>query len=244
MRILIIFSFICLVLLSAAAQHADAMGVTPLVLELRSGSENRSAQIVVNNDSAADTPVELTIFRVELDESGQQHNTPASSNFIVFPPMRLIPPHGKQVFKIQWAGPPLAKSQTYSFFVRQPHVKMPDTQSGVQLDFQFQVIVNVAPPSGTRTLDLRSSSVAAANGKRYASLLIGNSGNIHAFLGDATVTLRSGSWSQTLLPGDIQRMIGLGTVQPGKNRRFTIPVELPAAATSVTAEINYSQASH
>ncbi len=244
MRIRVILASISLVLYAAAAQRAAAIGVTPLVLELRSGSENQAAQIVVNNDSAADTPIELAIYRVELDESGGQHSTPASSDFIIFPPMRLIPPHGKQVFKVQWAGAPLQKSQSYSFFVVQPHVKMPDTQSGVQIEFQFQVLVYVAPPSGTRTLDLRSSSVTAVNGKRYASLVVGNAGNVHAFLGDATVTLRSGSWSRTLLPGDIQRMIGLGTVQPGKNRHFTIPVDVPAEASGLVAEISYNGAFH
>lgn len=244
MRIRVILTSMSLVLFAAAAQRAAAIGVTPLVLELRSGSEGRSAEIVVNNDSAASTPIELTIYRVELDESGEQHSTPASSDFIIFPPMRLIPPHGKQVFKIQWAGAPLQKSQSYSFFVLQPHVKMPDAQSGVQIEFQFQVLVYVAPPTGTRALALRSSSLAAINGKRYASLLVSNSGNVHAFLGDATVTLHSGAWSRTLLPDDIQRMIGLGTVQPGKNRRFTIPVDVPAGASNLAAEITYNGALH
>jgi hypothetical protein len=39
-------------------------------------------------------------------------------------------------------------------------------------------------------------------------------------------------------------MIGLGTVQPGKNRRFTIPVDLPAEASSLAAEITYNGAFH
>ena len=241
MRLQIILVFVSIVL-AGTAQRAIAIGVTPLVLELRSGGENRSAQIVVNNDSATDTPIELSINRVEIGENGEQHSTPASSDFIVFPPMRLIPPHGKQVFKIQWAGAPLPKSQCYSFFVLQPHVKMPDSQSGVQIEFQFQVLVYVAPPSGNRTLDLRSSSVMPVNGKRYASLLVSNAGNVHAFLGDATVTLRSGSWSRTLLPGDIQKLIGLGTVQPGKSRRFTIPVDVPPEAGSLAADVSYNGA--
>lgn len=236
--------FISLALIAITAQRAEALGVTPLVLELRSGSDGRTAQIVVNNDSASSTPIEISIERVEIDEDGGKHSTPARGDFVVVPPMRIIPPHGKQVFKIQWANPPLAKSQSYSFIVMQPHVKMPDTQSGVQLDFMFQVLVYVAPPSGTRTLDMHSSTVTAVAGKRYASLLVGNSGSVHAFLGDATVTLRSGSWSRTLLPSEIQRLIGVGTVQPGKKRRFTIPVELPAEAGGLTADISYSGALH
>jgi fimbrial chaperone protein len=244
MRTPVIIVFASLAFLTAEAQRAAALGVTPLVLELRSGGEGRTAQIVVNNDSATNIPVELSIERVELDENGGQHSTPAKADFVVVPPMRLIPPHGKQVFKIQWAGAPLLKSQSYSFLVLQPHVKLPDAQSGVQLDFQFQVLVYVAPPSGTRTLDVLSSSVTAANGKRYASLSVGNSGNVHAFLGDATITLSSGSWSRTLLPMEIQKSIGVGTVQPDKKRRFILPVELPAEVSSLNASISYSGSFH
>ena len=244
MRTQSLAAFISLALVAIATQRAEAVGVTPLVLELRSGSEGRTAQIVVSNDTATDTPVEISIQRVEIDEDGETHRTPASADFVVVPPMRLIPPHGKQVFKIQWANAPLAKSQCYSFMVMQPQVKMPDTQTGVQINFRFQVLVFVAPPSGTRTLDLQASSVTTVAGKRYASLLIGNSGNTHAVLADATVTLRSGSWSRTILPSEMQRLIGVGTVQPGKKRRVTIPVELPAGASGLTADISYSGAMH
>ncbi len=242
MRNFFFLLFIALFLSAAASNAASALGVTPLVIELSSGSSNRSAQIIVNNDGASDTPVELKIYRVDLDESGAQHLASAASDFVVFPPMRLIPPHGKQVFKVEWARAPLTKSQTYSFIVAQPPVQMPGAQSGVQIDFKFEVIINVAPPSGTRTLDLVASTVTMDKGKRYASLLLSNSGNVHAFLRDASVTLRSGSWSRTLSSYDVQQLIGLGLVQPGKKRRITLPLELPADATQVAAEVSYRTA--
>lgn len=245
MRILVFVLFVCVFFAAAAPGRVNALGVTPLVIELSSGTSNRSAQIIVNNDAAGDTPIELKIYRVELGENGKElPRVLSGADFVVFPPMRLIPPHGKQVFKIQWAGAPLSKSQTYAFVVAQPPVQMPNAQSGVHIDFTFEVIVNVAPPSGTRTLDLLESAVVTEKGKRYASLLIGNSGNIHAQFSDATVTLRSGSWSVTLPPYDLQRILGLGLVQPGKKRRIAIPVELPRDATAIAAEINYNRASH
>jgi fimbrial chaperone protein len=244
MRVFFLLCFIYALMIAAMAGAASALGVTPLVIELRSGTANRSAQIVVNNDGAVDMPIELEIYRVELEENGQQHRSPAKSDFVVFPPMRLIPPHGKQVFKIQWAGAPLTKSQVYVFLVSQPPVQMPGAQSGVQVDFKFEVVVNVAPPSGTHTLELVASSVTTVDGKRYASLLLSNSGNVHALLSDATLTLRSGSWSRTVLPGDLQRILGLGIVQPGKRRRITIPVELPRDVSNVAAEVSYNAAFH
>jgi fimbrial chaperone protein len=245
MRTQIVAAFISLALVAIAERRAEAVGVVPLVLELRSGGEGRTAQIVVNNDTAANSPIELDVQRVEIGEDGQQLRIPASADFVVVPPMRLIPPHSKQVFKIQWANTPLAKSQSYSLMVFQPHVKLPDLQGGVQVDYQFEVLVFVGPPSGgTRTLDVQASSVTAVGGKRYASVLIGNSGNVQSFFSDATITLRSGSWSRTVLPTEMLRLVGVGTVQPGKKRRFILPVELPAAASSVTADILYGGAPH
>ena len=109
----------CLPLLAAvfAADQARALGVTPLVVELSSGASNRTTQITVENDNSSDTPIEIEIFLVDLDENGGQHLTPAPSEFVVFPPSRMLKPHSKQVFRVQWAGAPLAKSQTYIFAV-------------------------------------------------------------------------------------------------------------------------------
>ena len=226
-----------------AADEAHALGVTPLVVELGSGASNRTTQIVVENDNATDTPIEIEIFSVDLDENGGQHLTAAPSDFVVFPPSRMLKPHSKQVFRIQWVGAPLAKSQTYIFAVNQLPVTMPKEKSGVQILFNFDVIANVAPPSGTRSLDVLAAETVMEAGKRYASLLIVNSGTVHAKLSDATLTLRSGSWSQTLTPEELQLRLGAAVVQPGKRRRFKIPVELPAQASSITAQLAYSKAS-
>ena len=96
----------CLLLLAAlcAADQARALGVTPLVVELGSGASSRTTQIVVENDNAADTPIEIEIFRVEIDENDGQHPTPAAGGFLVLPPARMLKPHSKQVFRIQGVG--------------------------------------------------------------------------------------------------------------------------------------------
>ena len=231
----------CALLALCCPSAVQALGVTPLVLELSSGAANRSAQIVVNNDSAASTPIEIQAFRAELDESGHDHLTRAPSDFIIFPPSKMLAPHSKQVFKVQWAGAPLARSQTYALLVDQLPVAMPNSTSGLQVVFNFEVIANVSPPSGTRSLDVLSSSIVTVNGKRFASLLLSNAGNVHAKLSDANVTLQSGSWSKLVGSADLQQRLGVAIVQPGKKRRFVIPVELPAGASTVSAQISYEK---
>ncbi len=225
-----------------AAPHAYGLGVTPLIFELNSGDPSkRATQILVNNDSDRDAPIEVVVFRAELDEDGNQKLKPAPSDFLVFPPTRMLKPHSQQVFRVQWVGPALAKSQTYVLSVNELPVAMPADKSGYKIVFSFDVIANVSPLSGTRTLDIVSSGITIEKGKRYPSLLVSNSGNAHAKLSEATLTLRSGSWSKTLTSGELQLGLGIALVQPGKRRRFKIPVELPLEVKSVAAEISYDK---
>ena len=210
-------------------------------MELSSGAANRTTQIIVENDSANDTPIEVEVFKVDLDENGGQHLSPAPSEFLIFPATRMLKPHAKQVFRIQWLGASLAKSETFIFAVNQLPVTMPEAKSGVQVIFNFDVIVNVAPSAGTRSLDVVSTTTVTEGGKRYASLLLNNAGNVHAKLSDATLTLKSGSWSKTITPGELQLRLGAAVVQPGKRRRFVIPIELPAQASNVLAELAYQK---
>ena len=221
--------------------EAYALGVTPLVVELSSGAANRTTQIIVENDSSNDVPIEVEVSKVDLDENGGQHLSPAPSEFLIFPSTRMLKPHAKQVFRIQWLGAPLAKSETFIFAVNQLPVTMPEAKSGVQVIFNFDVIANVAPPSGTRSLDVVSTTTVTEGGKRYASLLLSNAGNVHAKLSDATLTLKSGSWSKTITPGELQLRLGAAVVQPGKRRRFVIPIELPAQTTNLLAELAYQK---
>jgi P pilus assembly chaperone PapD len=68
-----------------------------------------------------------------------------------------------------------------------------------------------------------------------------NPGNSYAKLVDATIKLSSGSWSKTLTPEQLQQTMGVGLIQPGKTRRFLLPVDLPEGVTNITASIDYKQ---
>jgi P pilus assembly chaperone PapD len=234
---------ICVLLLQISS--AFATSVEPTELEISSAGAGRTAQLTVHNDNARQVPFDLQIFRVEIDETGEVRRTP-SSDFIVFPPQRLIDAHGAQVFRIQWAGAPLQKSQTYLALVRQLPVKMPKESTGMQVVVNIETLIHVAPASGTHTLDLVSAGIATVKGdnkeKRVPALLLSNSGNVNAVLADARITLRDGDWSKTLTPADLRQMVGIGVLQPGKRRKFLLPLELPPNVTKLNAEISYETA--
>jgi fimbrial chaperone protein len=221
---------------------AKAMSVSPLVLDLGTSGGKNSGQVSVVNDGAKPLPVEIVVSRMELDEKGEMATKPAGDDFVVLPQQALIPAGATQSFRLQWVGDPQIKaSQSYLFSVNQVPVKMPEGKNGVQLVFNFGITVNVAPITGKAGIDIVKASIGKDDkGKTRPELTVKNPGNIHAKLTDATIKLSSGSWSQTLVPEQLRQIVGIGLVQPGKTRRFLLPVDMPEGVTQVTASIDYT----
>ena len=134
----------------------------------------------------------------------------------------------------------MKQSLNYVFSVNQVPVKMPAGKSGVQVVFNFATVVNVAPRVGQANINLIKSGVEKdKSGKLRPVLVVNNKGNIYAKLTDATIRISSGSWSETLAPQQLRQAIGVGLVQPGKSRKFVLPVDLPTNITNISASVDY-----
>ena len=234
-------AFAASIMAAFLATAANAMSVSPLVLDMSTTGTSSHEQLSVLNDAASALPVEIVVSRLELSENGEMITKPAGDEFLVFPPQALVKPGGTQNFRIQWVGDPnIPTSQSYVFSVNQVPVKMSKGQSGVQIVFNFATIVNVTPPGGRSEISLVAAGVGKDDkGKLRPEVTVKNPGNINAKLTDATIRLSSGSWSETLEPDELRQAMGLGLVQPGKTRRFALPVDLPNGVKQVTASIDY-----
>jgi P pilus assembly chaperone PapD len=219
--------------------EAAAMSVEPMLLDMSSIGKASRDSFKVTNNASKPLPVEIGISRLELGLNGEQKKQPADDEFIIYPAQAMIPPGGSQVFRVQWAGDPgIAKSQAYWFNVSQVPVKLPKETSGIQIVMSFGVTVNVAPPNGKSDLQVLSAApVKDKDGKRFAALTVKNPGNKHAYLKQSSIHLSGGNWSADLAAGEIEQKMGLGIVQPGKERRFILPVEVPAAVSAIQATV-------
>lgn len=227
-----------LFLVSAAA---EAMSVTPIQVEMKSAGGPR-AQVTVTNDAKEPLPVEITIEKLSLSESGDRKTSKAGDDFLVFPPQAMIPPGGSQVFRLQWVGEPeIAKSETFLMSVNQVPVKLPKGKSAVQIVMSFGVIVNVAPPKGAPALKVVGTGVTSdkKSGKRHPTVTLENASNVHALLPEGSLQVAGGGWSHTFSSRELSEKVGIGLVQPGKKRKFTLPVDLPANVSSVQASLDY-----
>jgi fimbrial chaperone protein len=219
---------------------SKAMIVTPLVAEMQNtGGKNRTI-LRVTNDGAQPLPVEFKFNRIEVDENGALTLTPSDVDFKIFPPRSNIDPGKTQVFQVQFVNTsPMEKSKNYTLSVNQLAVKFPTAKTGVQVVYNMSVILNVSPPEAQGALQIVSSAVTKdATGKLRPGLIFQNSGNRHVNLADTAINLTSGKWTKVLSSFDLKQLIGVGLVQAGKRRKFVLPVDLPAGATSLSATID------
>lgn len=221
--------------------NAKAMTVEPMVIEVNSIGSNVKSAFKVSNNGTAPLPVEVNISRMEIGADGTLKYASGGDDFIVFPPQAAIPKGGAQIFRLQWIGnPEIQQSQNYRFSVAQIPVKQKSGASGIQITMSFGVVVSVSPPQGSAAIVAKNASFAKDNeGKSAIALHVANPGNKHAYMRDAAIKFRAGSWSQKLTAYEVGQKVGLGIVQPGKERRFVIPVDVPPGVSDITASIDY-----
>ena len=129
---------------------------------------------------------------MRLDENGKSQTAKAGDEFLLMPPMAMIPPGGTQNFRVQWLGDPMIEaSQSFYIFFNQVPVKMPKDHKGVQVVVSMGVIANVAPAQGTPSLQVVGTGVSVdKNGKRRPTMTVLNPTKVHALLPQTTVGLR------------------------------------------------------
>lgn len=226
---------------------AHALTVSPLQLEMTSAGSRSHAQVTVVNTDSAPLPVEAVVQRLSLDENGRQITSKSGEDFLIMPPQAIIPPGGTQNFRVQWLGDPLLqRSESFVLSISQVPVKLVQSKPGVQVVMALGVVINVAPAEGAPHLSVVGSGVVTDKaGKRWPSITVENSSNVHALLPQATIQLSSGSWSSTLTPQTLDNgNLGIGLVQPGKRRKFTLPVEVPQGIAKFDSKIDLPPARH
>ncbi len=246
MRIRLLAALLSCTFAFAPFSVAEAMSVTPIVIDMSSIGRDSRSQISVTNTAASDIPVAITIEEATVSTTGVVTTSPAGDHFVVYPSQALIKPGATQRFRVQWVGEPdLAKSRTFIFSAAQQPVALPDGVSGIQILYNFEVVVSVAPPRQRATMNVAEAAFEMVEGKRRAALTVLNPGNVHAYLSGARLQLEGKDaagkqiWAKTLTPEELAQVVGIGLVQAGATRRFIIPIDLPEGGETITASVRY-----
>lgn len=224
----------------AGVSPAFSLQVQPLALDMVSIGAHTHGALEVINDGASPLPVEVSIKKLDIALDGKTIKSPAGDEFVVFPPQSVVPAGSTQNFRLQWVGEPdLKKSQSYMVYVSQLPVQRKAGESGVQIVFNFGVIVSVAPAGAQSGLKLVSAEAATESGKHGAAVTVENPSSMYSYFSDAKLELEGGGWSKSINTSELKQLVGYGVVLPGKKRRFFVPVA-DAPAGGITAKVVYS----
>lgn len=227
----------------APVQAAHAMTVQPVVIDLQTAGRDMSQVITVENTFATPLPVELTVQELELGTDGVKQTGKDPGDLLVFPPQAIIQPGQTQTFRVQYVGDPdLARSKHYYVTVAQLPIKLPEGQSAIQILYNFQVLVSVAPSGVKPKITVQGAQLTTSpEGKPMAVLTVNNDSPAHGYLSNGHIRLverdKSGSqvFSKTLSGAEIQQTMGFGLVGGGQTRRVVVPIVLPSAEGTVEA---------
>lgn len=226
---------------AVALTPALATTVQPIVIDLSPSGNGMSQTITVENTNADRLPVEIRVESLAFGDDGVTVEAP-SGDLTVFPAQAVIEPGRTQTFRVQWAGGALERSRSYYVTVAQAPVSLPEGETAIQVLYNFQVLVSVAPAQARANLQVESASVGRdADGNPAPLVVVRNDSAAHAYLSQGTLSLVARNaqgtvtFERTLTPADVQQSIGYGLVGPGQRRSLVLPISLPAGSGSLEA---------
>lgn len=242
MRMRVGFGLLALFMLFAAATAAWAMSVSPVVVDLQPAGRRASQVVTIENRYARPITLEMRVQRAEYTDDGVRGTGELSDDLVVFPPQVIIPANGTQAVRVQYVGDPaITRGRHYFATIAQLPVEMPEGQSGVQLLYNFQVVVGVNPVGVRPAITVESANIITetGDGQPRLGLVLSNPSEAYGYLsgGSLRIVQRNAAGAivleRTLSPEQVTQEIGYGLVGPGQTRRITTPIILPEAGGSV-----------
>ncbi|TGX46553.1 molecular chaperone [Sphingomonas naasensis] len=221
-----------------------AMTVQPVVIDLTTSGRGMSQVITVENTFDKPLPVELRIEALDLTADGVKPTGRDTGELAVFPPQALIQPGQRQNFRVQYVGDPaLARSKHFFITVAQLPVQTTDTQSNIQLLYNFQVLVSVSPDGAKPALTIASAEIGKdAEGGPAPVITVSNASAAHGYLSRGRVKVTQFApdgrqvFSKQFTGPELQQTIGYGLIGGGQTRRMTLPVRLPQPDGRIEAQ--------
>lgn len=216
-----------------------------MVVEMTTSGSGAVARVEVQNLNTGRLPFETRVTRVVFNEKNEPIETPADSDFIVFPPQGMLPQGARQIIRLQWVGGDIPTSQAYYLSVNQLPIPLegaPTGQAQVQIVYHMKALVVVAPPAAEP--NVAAGSVTPIDYQPPAEkegdplpakvpgveIVMKNTGNRHAMMAGLRWILdgkgTDGKPLRILVaPEELSRSIGSGYVpgQGSRTFRFGIP---------------------
>ncbi|MDO9369436.1 MAG: fimbria/pilus periplasmic chaperone [Sphingopyxis sp.] len=223
---------------------AYAMVVQPVVIDLTTSGRAMSHVMTVENTFDKPLPVEMRVEALDLTPDGVTATGKDPGDLSIFPPQAMIQPGQRQSFRVQYVGEPaLQRSKHYFVTAAQLPVQTSDTQSNVQLLYNFQILVSVAPDGAKPTLSIASAEVGQdAEGRPAPVIAVANASAAHGYLSRGRVRIVQFApdgkevFRKEISGPELQQTLGYGLIGGGQTRRMTLPIQLPQTGGRIEAQ--------
>lgn len=236
-------------LAAAIVVPATAMSVRPIVLDLLPAGRTSTATVTIENTFDRPITVEISAAEVQFNENGAEPSEQETDDLLIFPPQALIEPGKSQTVRVQYvAAPALERSKHYFITVAQLPVKLPQGQTAIQVLYNFRVLTSVGVPGASPQIRaIGAKAVKDEKGIIRPAVQFQNTGPTYGYAATGRMALaqKNGSkvlFERSLSRTDMEQMIGVGLIAPGRTRTITLPLELPSADGALTAEFTYERA--
>lgn len=229
MRIRILTAIAVATTVLALSAPVEAIDVTPMVTRLTPQAAQAGYRLSVKNTEAMPITVELTAYRMSVDENGKRTLVDEQNDLILFPPQSIIPPNREQVVQIRYVGDAqLAEARMYLIRAAQLPVPLAADASqpvGASVDIAFNVNTHlfIAPEGAAPNLTVAESQ-RAPNGDML--ILLRNTGNGIAHLRAARYTAKGADGAPIQIDASKVQLGEVSALAGGASRRIRIPAAL------------------
>lgn len=201
---------------------AYAYKVSPLVMTLEPIGDGAKQDLIITNTHDYPLTLEITATERSISTHGEEDETDASEDWIIFPPLAIVEPGKQQRVRLQYAGGALTESKAYRIIVGQVAVDDGSGNLNVSFNYKFKTAAYVAPKGAV--FNIETDSITPADNGYTVEL--SNSGNRHA-------VLSSGTWTGTDNTGKSLEIDMTGTevkqdplIAPGGSRVVFVPTSV------------------
>lgn len=211
-----------------AAASAAAFTLNPMTATISPSGPDSVMTFKVDNDSSQQIAVSIKVATRSMSETGTESNSPADSQFLVFPSRLVLKPNSSQNVKIQYKGTPsLAYESAFRVIAEQLPVDFTKSaNSGVNIMLRYIAALYVAPPKVKPVLLVSEAIGAIQSNKKGLLVTLKNDGTRHALLFNTLIRITQSTGSLPVeISGESMAEIEGQNLLAKASRKFFIPWE-------------------
>ena len=154
----------------ASSEPSVAHEVQPMITTVTPSGSGANFRLMIRNTDAMPITLEVSPYRVAVDDAGVATRTAEDADVILFPPQTIVQPGAEQAIQVRYVGEPgVTEGRLYAIVVSQlpvdfTKVNNSDTsQTQVKIGFDFVSHMVVQPASARAALTI-SPVTRQANG--------------------------------------------------------------------------------